>query len=195
MLARCRSRHWCPSHSRDSARASARMMRSRVTLAMTEAAAIEKLKPSPPTTVFDRAGQRRRDVAVDQRDVGRDPRAPRRRAHIAMRLARRMLMRSISRTLAAPTPIARAARQAHARQIPRARRGVSSFESSSRGAELAAEAAAVDDHRGGHHRAGQRPAPGLVDAADDALAASLDREIRHPTLPSPPVACAIRAAQ
>ena len=32
------------------------------------------------------------------------------------------------------------------------------------------------DHRGRHHRPGQRPAPGLVDAGDDAVAFALDRK-------------------
>jgi len=41
------------------------------------------------------------------------------------------------------------------------------------------EAAWVEDHCGGDDRPGERPAPSLVDAADDPFAAPFNREIRH----------------
>ena len=45
------------------------------------------------------------------------------------------------------------------------------------------EAARIENHRSGDHRPGERPAPGLVDAADQPRAAPLDLEIRHPSPP------------
>src|SRR5271169_5876411 len=41
------------------------------------------------------------------------------------------------------------------------------------------EATRVEDYGGGHDRPSERPAPGLVDAADDPRRAPLNREIRH----------------
>jgi len=46
------------------------------------------------------------------------------------------------------------------------------------------KAAGLEDHRSGHHRPGERPASGLVDAAHQPVTLPLDREIRHP--PPPP---------
>ena len=45
------------------------------------------------------------------------------------------------------------------------------------------EAAGIENHRRGDHRPGKRPAPGLVDAADQPRAAPFDLEIRHRPLP------------
>ena len=56
---------------------------------------------------------------------------------------------------------------------------MSFFESSSPSRKLARQAAAVENHGRRDHRSGERPAPGLVDAADEAGAAPLEREIRH----------------
>ena len=50
----------------------AAISRSRVTLAMIDAAAMETIKPSPPTIVSAGAGKpRRRHVAIDQHVIGR----------------------------------------------------------------------------------------------------------------------------
>jgi hypothetical protein len=85
------------------------MMRSRVTLATTEAAAIEKLRPSPLTTVCI-AQVSGGAISPSTRAVsGRTPRSATARV-IAKSAARRMLMRSISATLAAPTPMRAAPR-------------------------------------------------------------------------------------
>jgi hypothetical protein len=45
------------------------------------------------------------------------------------------------------------------------------------------EAAVIENHRRGDHRPGKRPAPGLVNAADQPRAAPFDLEIRHRPLP------------
>ena len=45
------------------------------------------------------------------------------------------------------------------------------------------EAAEIENHSRCDHRPGKRPAPGLVDAADQPRAAPLDPEIRHPNSP------------
>jgi hypothetical protein len=80
------------------------MIRSRVTLATTEAAAIERLSPSPPTTVRTGHGRVGATLPSTSATSGRTLSAATAR-DIARRVARRMLIRSISRTLAAPTPM------------------------------------------------------------------------------------------
>ena len=60
-------------------------MRSRVTLAMIEAAAIETERASPSTMRVAGAGQRRRVVAVHQREGGRERKRPHRARHGQMR--------------------------------------------------------------------------------------------------------------
>src|SRR5207302_516415 len=50
--------------------------------------------------------------------------------------------------------------------------------------QFAAQPPPVDDDRAGDDRAGERPPPRFVDAADDPLAAPLDRKIRHLLLPT-----------
>ena len=58
------------------------MIRSRVTLATMEAAAIDNERASPFTTACGRAGQvARQEVAVDQRMVGTDRERGKRPAH------------------------------------------------------------------------------------------------------------------
>jgi len=52
------------------------------------------------------------------------------------------------------------------------------------------KAAVIENHRRGDHRPGKRPAPGLVNAADQPRAAPFDLEIRH--RPLPPGRCAIK---
>src|SRR5207237_1344794 len=104
------------------------MIRSRVTLAITEAAAIEKLKASPVTTVLTAQDSGGGTLPSTSAISGTSPSAATAR-RIARRLARRMLMRSISRVLAAPTPIL-AQRSRASKQASRASR-VMAFESSS----------------------------------------------------------------
>ena len=93
------------------------MMRSRVTLAMTEAAAIEKLRASPSTTVCTAQSTGGAMLPSTNAISGRTPSTATARA-IANRAARRMLMRSISATLAAPTPICAVPRAAHRLKAP-----------------------------------------------------------------------------
>ncbi len=87
------------------------MIRSRVTLATTEAAAIEKLRESPLTMV--RTGQAIGGAMAPSTSAvsGATASASTARA-IANSEARRILSRSISRALAAPTPIRAAPRPA-----------------------------------------------------------------------------------
>ena len=164
------------------------MIRSRVTLATTEAAAIVKLSVSPLTTVFTAQDSGGAILPSTSAMSGATPSAATARA-IALRLARRILMRSISATLAAPMPIRGARAPAAARHSrPRAARGSAASNrrdpANSRGKQRA-----VDNHRRGDDRAGKRPAPGLVDAAHHAAAAILDGEIRHAILPAPQRLC------
>ena len=88
------------------------MMRSRVTLATTDAAAIEKLSASPLMTVRTAHGSGGGTLPSTSAISGLIPSAATARP-IAARLARRMLMRSISPTLAAPTPMLTAPPLAH----------------------------------------------------------------------------------
>ena len=84
------------------------MIRSRVTLATIEAAAIDRLEASPLTIVRTAQGRVGAMLPSTSATSGRLPvRASSAAAarRIASRLARRMLIRSISATLAAPTPI------------------------------------------------------------------------------------------
>ncbi len=190
------SRHWSPSHSPDSAGPAPASVRSRVTLATTEAAAIEKLSPSPPTTVSHGAGERRRDVAVDERDVRADPERRDRARHRQQRRAQdvdacRSRAHSPHRRRYGRRRARRSARAPASR--PRARRRLSTFESSSRSRSTRGKRLLIEHHRGGDDRTGERPAPGLVDAADDPRTAPLDREIRH--RPSVAAAFAMRRAR
>src|SRR5579872_5187465 len=127
------------------------MMRSRVTLAMTEAAAIERQSPSPPMTVRTGQGSRGALSPSTKAISGRMPSALTART-MARSEAWRMLMRSISATLAAPMPI---------RAQPRR------------------EDRHIEDHRRRHHRPRERTPPRLVDAADDAVAGDLEGKVGH----------------
>ena len=80
------------------------MTRSRVTLATTDAAAIEKLSPSPPMTVSTAQATGGAIPPSTRAMSGKTPSAAMARA-IANSDARRMFRESTSRTLAAPIPI------------------------------------------------------------------------------------------
>ena len=97
-----------------------------------------------------------------------------------------MLMRSISATLAAATPIRAVPRSTHRRSAPEARLALfdaQHFRIVEPVAQGLREAAGIENHRRGDHRPGERPAPGFVDPADQPRAAPLDPEIRHPSPP------------
>ena len=57
------------------------------------------------------------------------------------------------------------------------------------------EAAGIENHSRGDHRPGKRPAPGLVNAADQPRAAPFDLEIRHRPLPLRLVPQSVSAGQ
>src|SRR5438034_1386965 len=163
------------------------MVRSRVTLATTEAAAIEKLSASPLTTVFTAHDSGGATLPSTSAMSGRSPSAVTARA-IATRLARRMLIWSISPRLAAPTPMRTAPiRALKQRAITAlAQLAAQHLRIIERAAQLAAKAPAIDDDRRGDDRPRQRSPPRLVDAADDPRAAALDGEIRHGLLAASP---------
>jgi len=98
-------------------------------------------------------------------------------------------MRSISPTLAAPTPILAQANKAR-QQTSRVSRSIPSIVELA--AQQAAEAAAVEDHRAADHRPGERTAPASSTPQNQPRAAALDREIRH-RIALPP-RCATRGA-
>ena len=147
------------------------MIRSRVTLAATEAAAIEKLRPSPLTMVCTGQASGGAMLPSTRAMSGRTPSEATARA-IASNAARRMLIRSISRALAAPTAICAAPRATQCAERPPADvplRGGQQLRIVELVAQGSGKAARIEDHRGGDDRAGERPAPGLIDAADDPL--------------------------
>ncbi len=142
---------------------------------------------------LDRAWQGRRDVAVDQRDVGHDPERGDGAAHRQQAGAQDVDAVDLAGAGSADANSDRADFDAgeecavtgfaclaaqHLRIVEIA-------------AQHAAEAAPVEDHRGGDDRPGERSAPRLVDAAHQPGAAALDREIRHRIGP-PQGACATR---
>ena len=124
-----------------------------------------------------RAGQRRGDVAVHQRQVRRaGSRATAR--HIASNAARRMFSRSISATEAAATAISalpdacsasNAARRCSAGQLL----GVVE-----QGGEFARDAGGKN-HGGGDHRSGERASADLVHSGDAPPGGFFQREVRH----------------
>ena len=80
------------------------MIRSRVTLATIEAAAIDSERESPRTTVSTRQGRSGARLPSTRAAAGRRGRAASAR-FIAWKVACNMSISSISRTPAAPTPI------------------------------------------------------------------------------------------
>src|SRR6516165_1072853 len=145
------------------------MIRSRVTLATTEAAAIEKLSASPLTTVCTAQVSGGAITPSTSAVSGRTPSTATARA-IAKSAARRMFRRSISPALAAPPERTVAGLALGPGQHFRIIEPVT---------QHFREPAGLEDHRSGDHRPGQRPSPDLIDAAHQSLALTLDREIRH----------------
>ncbi len=128
-----------------------------------------------------RARQSRGDIAVDQRDVGAQPQRRHRPRH--RRKARPQNIDPINLAPArrpdadADRPAPGTSGQGAVAAFPQI--AAQYLRIIEHAAQFAAEAPAVDDDRGGDHRAGQRSPPGLVNAANDPRAAALDGEIRH----------------
>ena len=167
------SRRAARTPSPDSASSSRRMKRSRVTLAITDAAAIAALVASPPTT-----GRCSKPVAGHREAVGQ-AQAARSTRHAAQRVAtaprgsscaaraRRCRARSARR----PRPWRRSAGRAG--RAPRAPPRVCCLESLSarqRPQVGQADPLVVEQHRRGDQRPGQAAAPGLVGARHEAHA-------------------------
>ena len=167
------------------------MMRSRVTLAMTEAAAIEKLSQSPLTTVCTAAGDGRGDAAVDERDIGADPEHVHGARHRQQRRAQDVdAVDFVHAGRADPDPRGSAIDAPPERAVA----GLALFAGQHlRIVELVAEhlreTAGVENHGSRDYWSGERSPPGLVDAAHQPLAPAFKREIRHVSR-----ACATRRA-
>ncbi len=128
-----------------------------------------------------RAADGRRDGPVDQRDIGADPEPGDRARHRQQGRAQDVDAVDLARARRAD-PDARAAAVDAAPQNPPARLALlrrQCFRVVEAVAQRLGQPPRVEDHRGGDHRPGERPPPGLVDAAHEPLAAPLDREIRH----------------
>src|SRR5258708_238804 len=128
------------------------MIRSRVTLATTEAAAIEKLNASPLTTVL--TGQDSgRDIAVDQGDVGGQAQRGNGAGHRAQTGAQDVDPVDLADAGGAHADFGAGEQRAAADLARLAGQYLRIVELA---AQQAAEAAAVEDHRGGDHRPGER---------------------------------------
>ena len=174
---RCRSRGWSPSDSRGTSRRAARYS--------------DRVSPWRRSTPWrwNRSGHRRRRWSGPgspaaatpgrrhQDDLG--PLGERCRARrIAMKVAGRMLKRSISSTVASATANCTMPEATMASRRPRGPRPpaagiVDQLQ------EPALGHGAVDDGDGGDHRTGEGPAAGFVDAGDLSLATQFEAKARQ----------------
>jgi hypothetical protein len=139
------------------------MMRSRVTLAMIEAAAIDRHFASPLT--IERAGTQSLGVLLPSTRTSlgfTDSWAT--ASAIAHIVACRMLSRSMRATSAIPTPTS----ATFVIRLKRKARPSSSITLLS--SMLAGILSGVENDGGGHHRSGPRPAPGFIDASNGPAA-------------------------
>ena len=136
-------------------------MRSRMTLATIDAAAIDCERWSPLISARQpqgRPGGTSRPSASAWRGLIARPISARR---IASRLARNMLMRSMPSALTDAIETPSAVEMISANSSSRSRRrqplGI---------VQAIGNFSRIEDHRGGDHRSGERPASGLVEAGD-----------------------------
>ena len=137
------------------------MVRSRVTLATIEAAAMEATVASPLTMVSGRAGQVGQVVAVDEGEAGQDGQRGERPRHGPVGgLADVDAVDVVVRHGGDPDG---GGGEDQPRTAPRAPGAVSAFES----ARPSRQSGRIEDHRRRDHRPGERPAPDLVHAGDE----------------------------
>ena len=168
------------------------MSRSRVTLAMIDAAAIAALVPSPPMIARCSRSSGTRKPS-DRSSAPGGASSPRSARASAARFARCTPRRSTSQAGATIT-LTRVAQREHGLVqllALRERARLRVVELRERRAHAALEAAVVEEHGGRHERAGERAPPGLVRAGDERHAERA--VVAQQAVAGPERACALGA--